>query len=305
MTMRKYEIRGSSSYHDYDGAKEDALSKEATVQDVVWRFSYNLGGISPIFSHGSTPSYLADYVDTWAIPNIGVYLNEVYCRAYQSMPAITTNNIQNIQGILHVLRTVLSGIGGGQGLVFTGVGSLRDAWLGYRYSYSTTKADIEELSQYIERMHDLSDADSIIGHGLYRVESGEASWVFRCALKVSLTDMTGILSEIERLGLALDGYNAWDLIPYSFVLDWFLHIGDMLEKARSRSYAMRLSPSAVWYSVTHDYDDSEGAQICEFYRFEGWNHMVDATLPASILDHRTAAGQTWVKRAADAFCLFS
>jgi hypothetical protein len=215
------------------------------------------------------------------------------------MPAITTDNIANLQQLFQLLKGIVQAVRGRS----LALGSAKDIWLGYRYSYETTKADINELALYCDRMRNLSGRDSITGHGYFEEYIGGDRFQFRCSIQAHMDDVIGIKSFVESVGLALDGYNSWDLIPYSFIVDWFLHIGDMLETARDRNYAMRLSPSVTWYSITHDYDLQDGTHICDYYRWHGANDMVDAMLPASILNHKSSSGETWVKRATDALCL--
>lgn len=49
-----------------------------------------------------------------------------------------------------------------------------------------------------------------------------------------------LLESLENWGFGLNFSNLWDLIPYSFVLDWFIDIGDLLESVDSSIRLQRL-----------------------------------------------------------------
>lgn len=243
--------------------------------------------------------YVEDQIREGTIPNLSSYLNDAYIAAFESLPHIGTNNIANILTIYSFLGSCLNTYKAGR--LVTEVGTVKDAWLGYRYAYSTTKGDILELVSYCDRMRNFRKMKQVTGHGATRVAVGGSEYTFKCALSASVDDYLNIYNSVERYGLALDGYNVWDMIPYSFIVDWFLHIGDILETARSRNYAMRLKPSAVWYSMTHEFTNSFGCNQCDYYRWPG--HVDFSVLPSSILRHGGSSSTTWVKRAADAVCL--
>jgi hypothetical protein len=253
----------------------------------------------PLLKPEIEETYMVQSIQEGTVPNLGAYMNDAYMEAFNSLPQIKTNNIANLYTIFGGLKSLLTR----NGLIYEGIGSLRDAWLGYRYGYQTTKADINEIAQYVDRMRNVRNLSQVTGHGVKHYTLGDKDYTFRCALCVSVDDYLGIYNEIERFGLALDGYNAWDLIPYSFVIDWFLHIGDLLEQGRSREYAMRLSSSTAWFSTTRKFKNKYGYEQTEYFRYRS---AVDlAQYPASMLGTASAKESTWVKRGVDAVCLFS
>jgi hypothetical protein len=46
---------------------------------------------------------------------------------------------------------------------------------------------------------------------------------------------------LDRLGLSLTPSNGWDLVPYSFVLDWFTNVDDILESISMYCHPYRFS----------------------------------------------------------------
>lgn len=56
-----------------------------------------------------------------------------------------------------------------------------------------------------------------------------------------VTDIyTSLLKFLDDWDLAFNAGNVWDLIPFSFVVDWFINIGEMLEADDNRRYLHRL-----------------------------------------------------------------
>lgn len=249
--------------------------------------------------------YLADSIDGGLFPNLDCYLNDAYLNAFKSLPSIETNNIQNLAMIVGILGAIVkTALNPSEGIVDS-VGTIGDAWLGFRYGFNTTKSDIQELCGYVDRMRNLQSFDEVRSHGYTSWDTDSGHYNLHCSITVHPQDVLNIYSTIERFGLALDGYNLWDLIPYSFIVDWFLHLGDLLQDARSRQYAMRLHPSACWYSITHTFTNIHGCNQCDYYRWEGSADLSSAMLPASMLNEGGARGSTWLMRGADALAIFT
>lgn len=64
--------------------------------------------------------------------------------------------------------------------------------------------------------------------------SGKISYHVSMAVENRLSGLDGFLGELAalqaELGFSRAASFAWDLVPFSFVADWFLHIGDLLDK---------------------------------------------------------------------------
>lgn len=288
---------------NWDSAKAAAMSSDPAVRGVVWRRYAELSASEHITGPTFEDQYVRDKIDYGTFPGLDSYLNDAYISAFESLPAIKTNNIMNLKAIWDFLNAIVSPLRGA-GKLIDGVGTIGDSWLGYRYVYSTTKADILELSEYVERMRALRHSPSARSYGFKKYETNGEIYEFRCSITVQMEDYLGIYNTVERLGLALDAYNLWDMIPYSFMVDWFLHIGNLIESGRNRRYAMRLKPTAVWFSMTHTFTNQNGDNQVDYYRWRP-ERVVLAELPASMLSTGGAAkGTTWMKRAADAVSIF-
>lgn len=217
------------------------------------------------------------------------------------------NHLPDLSGMgnaVNAVQLVQSGIGLLRGLLSRRVGvvagSVSDAWLAYRYAYSTTKADLLEISSYLSRAADLLDAKSVRCHGTYTHQTPNGDvWIAKCTIGMGLSALSSLKSTIERYGLQLDGFALWDLVPYSFVVDWFLDIGSALEQARSVNFARRLDEKC-WCSVERTFVNEYGFDEIYYHR---WYDKPYASAYSYVF-HRPG-GVTIVKRALDVLALLS
>jgi hypothetical protein len=143
----------------------------------------------------------------------------------------------------------------------------KDLWLAYRYSYTTTKADIEEYSVLLKRLQQLPSQQHVRVGGSFRRDDlyfrATAEFVVEDVLPENVWNMVGTFNA------ELSARNAWDLIPFSFVVDWFLKIGDELERYDLFNMAQAIRPSKVWYSCHSSYPDPEGNPQDIYVRING------------------------------------
>lgn len=293
-----------SGYRKWDTAYSAAILSTPSTHSTYWVRYLDLSKCTPTPEPDREDRHVPDVIQSGAMPNLDAYLNQAYIEAFKSLPAIETNNIANLMQLFGGLASLVSSITTSN-FRLTEIGSLSDAWLGYRYSYSTTKSDIEELVGYVDRMRTFSSLNVVTGHGSFSIPGpdGNGRYTIRCSCQVHVDDYLGIYNFAEKYGIALDAYNAWDLIPYSFIFDWFFHLGDLLEKSRSRNYALRLSPSVVWFSITHDFVNVHGNRQSDYYRWHCHDLSFMTSLPSSLFETRQASTSTWLKRGADAIAL--
>jgi hypothetical protein len=228
-----------------------------------------------------------------AISNL---IANAYVDAISAAPAYEVNNIGNLMAAFDLLKSLMAGP---EKLLAKGMAkSLADAWLQYRYVYQTTAMDIRETAEFLQRSARVKGTN-IHCNGYATLKTGDASYIARCSVTLHPEDVTGVMSDEEQFGLALTAYNAWDLVPWSFVVDWFLHIGDRLEFYSRRNRAMKLNPGLCWYSLTKNYSDKDiGANVSFYHRWPG----PKPTASGCFVGH-SASTTTIVKRAADIFAL--
>jgi hypothetical protein len=220
-------------------------------------------------------------------------LANAYVNAARGLPHLAgMNNISNVLQTATLLKDFLHG-------ELTSLGKVGDIWLGWRYSYSTTKMDIEEGADLAFRMLELT---RLVGSKYLRTNGFYSTngWNFRASLRVQFDVLGELQSFAERFGIALNGYNAWDMIPYSFVADWFLHIGDILERWEAQKYALKVPVDSCWLSAQTEGINEFGCHEVFYRRFSGRPNLNVADL--DLVSHGPSA-TTVVKRAVDVVCL--
>lgn len=162
------------------------------------------------------------------------------------------------------------------------------AWLGYRYGIRPLMADIENYikaatsherqftakygtSRNADDMVSTSFAQGSLTHNL--VESYSVKYQVKTyALARVLATLSGSYGTTARdIPIA-----AWELVPYSFVLDWFYNIGDFLNASLPRSDVNLLAAGFVVH-----------------YQKQGIRNVVSSTLPSghSWIVNRPMTGQ--------------
>jgi hypothetical protein len=215
-----------------------------------------------------------------------------YYDAQDKLPQILSNTFQNL---LEAGSTVISLA---NGIDLNDLKSLRrlagNAWLGYRYQYNTTVSDLEELESSIERFDDLSRMKgSLTSYG----RASDSTGNFHCALVV---DSQQILNRslLAKLNLRPTLANAWDMIPYSFIVDWFTGIGDVLAAIDKWLDAPSFGNVFCWYSYTNEYYVPDQGVVTCYFRYPGKQPL----LPYWSMDV-SHSGETWSMRALDTVSL--
>lgn len=147
--------------------------------------------------------------------------------ACESFPKLSDNSIQNILEVAGFIKALV---------VDHRIEipkSLSEGWLAYRYQYSTTKMDVNEAIRYVHRRMDLGDLDQGIScYGHAQTTFKDVDITCQCRVKIRPKNV-GYLAKIWRAldeyGLTPDFYVIWDMVPYSFMVDWFLPIGDLAD----------------------------------------------------------------------------
>jgi hypothetical protein len=68
-----------------------------------------------------------------------------------------------------------------------------------------------------------------------------------------------IWTGLYKYGLSPSFYVIWDSIPYSFIVDWFVPIGDILNGYdKTHMYDRTYTISDIWYSIKYSYTDENG-----------------------------------------------
>lgn len=200
-------------------------------------------------------------------------MSELYRTAMNSITC-NTNSIANILEIVGTIKDVKDGNIGAlvsdlpkylKSKQFKKVAS--SSWLGYRYAYNTTKSDIEEYKEKLLPLFDQRTGRHIVRSGMAVPEG-----VAHCKVVYSdraLNCAQKLYVMLKRTGLFLDAYSIWDMIPLSFVADWFLPIGDFLEDFSqnwvANSAIFDIATITTSWKWSHTIRDSRGGYDISYY----------------------------------------
>jgi hypothetical protein len=190
--------------------------------------------------------------------NVGI--QHAYLDCLQNVPRFNENTIANIAEVVTFIKRLV---------VDKRIDipdSLGSAWLSYRYAYGTTKMDAKEAISFVHRRMDLKGLDSIRSYGMHWLSYKDTDVCFRCSAdfeEKNLKTLKKVWSALYRYGLQPNFYVVWDLIPYSFIVDWFLPIGDALSAADAQNhYAQTYDISYVNSSITYNVQTKYGTVRC-------------------------------------------
>lgn len=180
------------------------------------------------------------------------------------------------------------------------ISSLADAWLSYRYVYTTNKLDIKAMKTYLKRLSQLSKGDSLTAYGRYT--DGSATYYCQAKLSTANPDVVRVQELAKEAHRQLSLVNAWDLVPWSFVVDWILPIEDVCRVLDDTAELATLKPLEVWYSVKSNAKVSNLVYERTYMRFPPLQQFI--TTPLSIFNTGgETSDRTKLFRAIDAVAL--
>lgn len=168
----------------------------------------------------------------------------------------------------------------------------RDIWLKYRYVFTTTRLDLKEYAKTLQRLGDLASIrETITSNGFYADETG----TYKVSIRIPVEEIipTDTVSFLAAIGAEPTWVNLWDLVPYSFIVDWFLHVSEILEAVERWGSAIDLPIQSCWFTYMSEYDSQH-----VFYRVSGRRPDIPP-----IIKTRQASGRTIKMRIADALSL--
>lgn len=143
-------------------------------------------------------------------------------------------------------------------------GEISQLWLKYRYQYQTTKMDLEEYRELITRIKQLKLllGKDIHTTGQYTGDYGS----FRAELRVAVRDIfpEDFGEKLAAIGLEPNAVNIWDMVPYSFIVDWFFHIDELMAYVDKIGNSIDLPVKDTWFTYMSEYDSQH-----VFFRVSG------------------------------------
>lgn len=212
--------------------------------------------------------------------------NAAYVEACDSLPEAGCNSIATVLEIAEGVSDLIRGKA-------KGVKNLKDVWLNYRYVITTNKMDIAEYCDVTQRLCNLASQEKVTVHG----QANYGDIVCSCSIDVRLDN---VLPKDQRdwlttYGFKLSAVNMWDMVPYSFVVDWFFRVGEILETIEKMGKALEVPVENCWFSFRSKYGNQD-----TFLRVPGG---YKAAFP--YVSYRKTSSKTVFKRILDAICLFT
>lgn len=125
--------------------------------------------------------------------------------------------------------------------------TLADNFLTVEYGILPTIGDIESIMGAFKRMGPYVDRN---GFDVYTASHRDSldidamSYQLEQHIKLAIADeddeFLSLIARVESFGFLPTFKNLWDLIPYSFVLDWFIDVGEFLKRVDTNLRIMRL-----------------------------------------------------------------
>lgn len=225
-----------------------------------------------------------------AISNAGFY--RAYYTAFDNLPQAQQNLIANICDIVRAIKSFSSGFKELKSVIEAG----KEAWLTYRYVYNTTISDAKEIEKLAERLYDLTSSSSnLVSYGGCTI----GGITYHCAIVVDASSFIpdDILSGFKQLGGRINLTNLWDMIPFSFMVDWFMDVSSILERFDTWVESGELPIKEIWYSFYSSYED------CRTSVYGRWLGS-KPSLPPYSCTRRSASGKIIGMRVADTLSIF-
>jgi hypothetical protein len=190
-----------------------------------------------------------------------------YVDALHNMPRLNDNSVSNVLGLVSFIKALV--IDHRVEIPHR----LQDAWLQYRYVAKTTELDVKEAIRFMNRYYP-NTGMCIKTYGTATTNVQDTDVLCRCRIGLRSREL-GTLDRIWRAlytyGLQPNFYMIWDMIPYSFIVDWFLPIGDvasnvdLLNNYSKQNYDF----DSVVYSLEYIREYDNGPDVHCYSRWSG------------------------------------
>lgn len=220
-----------------------------------------------------------------------------------SVQECNTNNLANALSILNLCAGLTNvNIGKLKNLPAVILGKARqigktasETWLSYRYVYNTTLSDIAEIRRFVKALQVMQ----------HTFRGGASTEDGTCHVKVKTKNcqfdsLLTQVQELEKFGVAPDLYNLWDLVPYSFIVDWFINIGDTLEQLSAYSRTLKYDVESITTSFSwKDIVIYNNIPV----KISHYERLVTTQAPPFLPYKEETSTKTWLMRIVDGFAL--
>lgn len=162
-------------------------------------------------------------------------------------------------------------------------------WLKSRYAVGTTIMDLQDFSKFLCKRTD--QYFNFLNKNYFQHSYGVAKRMVdgvavECRCKIewrprSLTGLKSVFKYLHDTGLEFNPYVLWDMIPYSFVVDWFAPVGDFFAVKSDAKY------------YTEEYYDFASISFSLKYSMQGVNDSVGTRYTRWYQGPPVIDGYTW------------
>lgn len=178
-----------------------------------------------------------------------------------------------------------------------------DAWLGGRYGLrpiyydiidlnDALKKKLDKLSRYSERVGASQQWTDEADHGYYSIGYGvPAHWTIRSVTRFDISLRGSVTADVKINTFDFNPLQtAWEVIPYSFVVDWFSSVGQALSAASLVTSAKGIAASGGYKATVEvDYSWDDPVSTDSQYTITSWNKptasaklVVEQRFPSSV-----------------------
>lgn len=189
-------------------------------------------------------------------------------------------------------------------------------YLGIHYGVLPTVDDLKSLYKSATKIKHFVDRNGFqTASAGYAASSkvDDISFSFEQHLKLAIDNedsrMQSLVTGLENIGLMPNPSSLWDLVPYSFVIDWFVNVGDTLKdidaNQRLSRHNIRYVTSSVKETACVDVNASAFGfsgfvQTCKYHRDVSYvvpKSHISLSAPLSASDHWLEASALILQRA--------
>lgn len=177
-------------------------------------------------------------------------------------------------------------------------------FLSFHYGWKLLASDLNELNRSLKRK--LGDGfDHCTASRTLSVETGYYRGSLNMTYEVYYNRFEGLISELDKFSQFADTFdlkltlgNVWDMIPYSFVVDWLVGIGDALSAIDSfytAAYHVKTicGGRSIKYNLT--LADTELGFINISYYRRGYGSIVSPIPPLETHSPTTSIANHWIE----------
>lgn len=188
--------------------------------------------------------------------------------------------------------------------------TLANNYLLAKYGILPTVDDINAIISSFQKVGPYIDTNGFSVHAAKRLQTLEKDdYIFsseqHLKLALSRTDeeFGSLWEQLVRRGYAPTLENLWDLVPYSFIIDWLGDVGGLLERVDCRQRLQRFPYKYVTMSYHHIAQHKLGARFLPYYgtiNREHYNRWVTGhcPVPPYSAEHEPSDFNHWIEAGA-------